>query len=1661
MIVGQAGLIATLGIIAVAHIISISTGLSISSIATDKKVKAGGMYYMISRSLGLPIGGTLGLAFFVGLSFSVSLYLIGFSESFLAYWGFEVTKDNIRIAGSVTLLLVTTITFISTSLAIKTQYFIMVAIALSLLSIFLGEHDFSPETPLISNAASTVPLMVLFGIFFPAVTGFGAGVSMSGDLKDPKKSIPIGAVAAIVVGLITYIVLAVFFSFTIDRNMLSNDSDILLKISWIPELVVAGIWGATLSSALGSILGAPRILQATALDGITPKLFSKGVGKTNEPRNALLLTFIIAEAGILIGELDVIARVVSIFFITTYGFINISNAIERWTSADFRPEFKTPIWMSLVGATACLIVMIQLDFWATVGATIILGLIFFLLKRKELTLQSGDTWSGVWASLVKSGLQYLSTKMVHNRNWRPNILLFHGGSGSRPHLLQLGKDLSGKLGILTAFELFQTDLQSAVKEDEEENEEEKSRKYFSLKYATADVYKGIDEISRVYGFSGIKPNTILMGWTKNENRQEEFGKLISSFNKSQLNSIFLNFNEKRGFGDYKSIDIWWSGYGSNMSMAISVIRFLSSGRQWKDVKIRLFVPVNNSLLIEMVYTTLERIVDQYRIAIEINVVNNSVEKLSSYQLIGRESSETDLTIVGLPNRRYENMELFMKEINKLLPLMGSTLLINASNRFEEYDLELSEQTIAVVKDEKIDLVPLPQFLFPILTEETSRLDIESDKFVRNFFDKTFLPHILESNDWIQNLKESIESTTQNFLKANEIDDQFRRNKAFFKIKNEFYYKITSLFEKKQSFKFNELKHITEKGLSWYFNELNSRVSTVSNSYRIEHYKQSFRIDRKDPFRLKWFKLRKKIRHPFAKKTIPVYVHFRDLSEHYLRDQQIIALNKTILNFEMWSYKFIQSLKTQISAIDDFIDQTGYKFVSEKLTKMQFEKEKIKLLNELKQIDTEVKHQQTNLLKTLLASFRREIVNLGYNLENINVNKLIKRAKVVEKIASRARKQILAFPESWSEKAVLYYNKLDSDIIMTSFYSRVLKLIDDYKSKIKANFYQKLMRDIKSLINSIESNIGNVDKIRELKVDVKIDSTLKVFSDFEALTQEVIKLVDSLPKEMTLPFEDDANKGNLEPVIVPISKISRHFFETRFIGQVADQLGKTEEAVARLIHEINDQMNLTKFGIDNLGDDPELGTESQDSIIKDMVDLLNEKIKDLQALHDAIVQQFENALEEAFDPLASYKIIESSKAFTSQLRDYQSQRIKDVLGYRTRVFGTSIMSYLARAWYTKSEGVLLAKRFIETERNKSRNEKILDIVEKVTPIIKVVNNMPHYYKSLFSGRSNISEEFWVEMKREQLAFNKAIERYRSGIKGGIIITGERNCGKTTMCQYVLKKQFVESKIFHIFPPVEGSIDLKDFERELGKVTGIPRSKSEIYSTLPYESVIVIHDMELWWQRSPDGLDLIKDIIRDIDQHSTSYLFVINMNIYTYELVNNALDLQDHLIGVIQCQPFDSAELKSLIMKRHQSSGLNFVLENRNEENISQLRMAKLFTRYFDFTKGNPGVTLNSWMSNIIQYKNEQLFIRYPINVDTDILGELDEDARILLQQIELHKRVTRKKLEQIYSSNSMEIEEKLRPLRLNGLVTEKSEGVFVINPFAEPQIVRVLKQNELL
>lgn len=396
-VVGHAGLQTVVGIILVAHIISVATGLSISSIATDKNVGAGGPYYIVSRSLGLPIGGALGLALFTGLCFGTSLYVIGLSESVLGTMGIEIDKTSIRIAGTIALTIITTITVISTSLAIKTQYIVLTLIVASLAVIFMGARPDSTTEWVEGAAGESPPVAVLFGIFFPAVTGFTAGVNMSGDLKDPKTAIPRGTMAAIFTGLAVYLGLAIFLYFKVPREVLIGDTGVLSHMAWKTGgldswWVLLGIWGATFSSGLGSIMGAPRILQALSTDRITPGVFAKGTGPTKEPRNALVLAFLLAEAGILIAELNAIAEIVSMVFLTMYAFLNISCAIEAKVSPDFRPSFRIPATVSVIGALTCIVIMIQLNLAAMMGATAIMIGLFAYLQRKQLKLEAGDAW---------------------------------------------------------------------------------------------------------------------------------------------------------------------------------------------------------------------------------------------------------------------------------------------------------------------------------------------------------------------------------------------------------------------------------------------------------------------------------------------------------------------------------------------------------------------------------------------------------------------------------------------------------------------------------------------------------------------------------------------------------------------------------------------------------------------------------------------------------------------------------------------------------------------------------------------------------------------------------------------------------------------------------------------------------------------------------------------------------------------------------------------------------------------------------------------------------------------------------------------------------------------------------------------------------------------
>ncbi len=1650
-IVGEAGLWYTLAIIVVAHIISVTTGLSISSMATDKKIEAGGPYYIISRSLGLPIGGTLGLALFVGLSFSISLYLIGFSESLLPYLGFSSDVSNIRIAGSIALIAITIITFISTSLAIKAQFIILGAIILSLASIFFGQHDLSPETPLFLSAPNGTSLMVLFGIFFPAVTGFSAGVSMSGDLEDPKRSIPKGTIAAIVVGFFIYVILAIFFSFTVGRNALINDPQILLNTSWIPELVLAGIWGATLSSALGSILGAPRIMQAISVDKIGSKFFAKGYGPTKEPRNAVMLAFVIAEAGILIGDLNLIARIVSIFFITTYGFLNISAAFEKWTSSDYRPDFRVSGWISFLGAIACLVVMIQLDLLALLGAILILGLTYFLLKRRELTLDSGDAWSGVWASLVKTGLTNLMKDRIHQRNWRPNIIMFSGNPNNRIHMTEIGKAIVGKLGILSAFELVKSDDRIMAKTESNLEKGKDAIGYFRHKLHCRDIYSGMDQIARVYGFSGVEPNTILMGWSKSPTSEDRFLDLIESFASQNFNTLFLDYKHDRGYGEGKTIDIWWSGTGRNLSLSFGLVRSITSSILWKSAKVRLLIINQVEEESENVYRATTAVLDQYRLNAEVKVINNETSKEEEHEIISRESGKTDLVLLGVTDSQFRNFGKHFNKINRTVEGIGSSLIINASDDFEV--LEVVEQAKPKLTETKtlptVALTVLDDSRYPEVTADIKKVDHNGQEVLNRFFNKALKPVFDGNRTFLADLSDRIAHINKEAQKINETPELLKRKKAIDKLKSDSLFKLDAFInEQLLNEGIPDQIERLEEGLVWYLDQLRNDFKRFPKKLTIKYHDEDFLIKDSDHFRLKSIKRLKRMKHAIVGKPITQTINYRELARFFQLSTRTVFLKKVLGQLLEDQTKFYENARKLAGNITDTLNHLERSIWEEK--EMDLGKA-ANLENEVTQTTEELEKLAVLYHNRLLAEFRRNLLLMQKDMENLETDRLIQRRARSKKYYAKTESNVKDFSEAFEVNVKTMVNMIILELKVHAIQNRQETLLFDFTDSLTMMVGTQFLKKTEAACAALAE--GDADKAFKVKFDVDFEAELQ--EQFEQHQAKLMSLTDELPEKIEI-YSQVQDEEERESVSIPVSRMAEYYLKSRYESPTEELFETTMDALKRAIFTSQDALNLAQFNLDN----KEPMISSADEILATCKTKIEKEKNEISELLDNYRRECEKLLASAYEPLESVRIEESAEDYSSGLRIYQSQQVLSGAEALVEKVKQTVQKSVTRLLYRRSEAVLYANQLSKTKKQSSANSMLLDLKEELSPPKKGIEPLPQYYVSLFNGKSNISKDFWIGRPVEEATFKKAVMRHRSGYAGGILLLGDRNSGKTAFSKHIAQQIFKSSTVYHIFPPIPGTTAVEGFEKSLSKALQKRGTAQQMLSRLPEKSVLIINDLELFWERSDQGMEVIELIGDLIDQFGDKILFVANLNAYAYRLINEAAKLEDHFIEIINMMPFDAEELSELVLKRHKSSGLK-VNGIEKEEQLSELQIAALFHSYFKYSHGSPGVTLNGWLSNIEKANKEYISVKKPIYPSLEVFDKLDDDWTMLIIQFILHKRLSASKIVRITGWSSAQTEEKILALRRAGLIVEKTGGIYNLDPVMYPFILDAFKEREVL
>ncbi|MBU1880869.1 amino acid permease, partial [bacterium] len=387
--VGNTGLLGAIILVLIGHAITIPTGLAIAEIATNLKVEGGGEYFIISRSFGATVGGAIGISLYLSQAISVAFYLIAFAEAFRPAFGWieaqiGIVPDARMISIPAAILLAVVMVKKGANIGVLVLWFVVSILAVSLGMFFLGgpTENALQNVGLFNKVAGSDNLFYVFAIIFPAFTGMTAGVGLSGDLKNPRKSIPLGTVTATLTGMVVYILVIVKMAYSASPDELATDQFVMSRIAIWGPIIPIGLAAATISSAIGSILVAPRTLQALAHDKILPSsrlnfTLSKGVGDAHEPVNATILTSVIVLLFVGMGNVDFVAQIISMFFIITYGALCAISFLEHFAgNPSYRPTFRTKWYLSLIGAVASFIMMFQMNaFYATL-AVISMGLIY-------------------------------------------------------------------------------------------------------------------------------------------------------------------------------------------------------------------------------------------------------------------------------------------------------------------------------------------------------------------------------------------------------------------------------------------------------------------------------------------------------------------------------------------------------------------------------------------------------------------------------------------------------------------------------------------------------------------------------------------------------------------------------------------------------------------------------------------------------------------------------------------------------------------------------------------------------------------------------------------------------------------------------------------------------------------------------------------------------------------------------------------------------------------------------------------------------------------------------------------------------------------------------------------------------------------------------------
>jgi amino acid transporter len=612
--VGTLGFWGVILIIILGHTLTIPTAFAISELATNKRVEGGGEYFIISRSFGLNIGATIGIALYLSQAISVAFYVIAFTEAFGFIFDFFINSFNIHLPRQVislpSMILLGILIFRKGAHSgVKTLYVVIGILFLSILMFFLGNTEFetlsSGKIPR-ADLRNMQDFFMVFAIVFPAFTGMTAGVGLSGDLRNPARSIPIATIAATITGMLIYILVIYKLAISASAEDMLNNQMIMSKIAIGGVFIIPlGLAASTLSSALGSVMVAPRTLQALALDASFPsarmnRWLSRARKSDYEPANASLATVILAMIFVALGSVNAVAEIISMFFLVTYGSLCLISFLNHFgSSPSYRPSFRSRWYFSLAGFIIAVWVMFKINAPYALGSIIIMIGLYSYIRHYH---HDRDGLESLFANAlfqINRNLQvYLqkSGSKKKKKEWRPSAICISKDSFSRARAFHLLNWISYQYGFGTYLHRIDGYYSKATSQ---QAAEELSR--LIEIYDTTNNHVFVDTIIspsytsaivqaiQVPGISGMENNMVIFEYDK-ENPQN-LGEIVENIRliKAGNFDICLLASSRKDLIFKNGIHVWIDSHNVENSSLQIMLSFIILGHpSWKKSAIKVF-----------------------------------------------------------------------------------------------------------------------------------------------------------------------------------------------------------------------------------------------------------------------------------------------------------------------------------------------------------------------------------------------------------------------------------------------------------------------------------------------------------------------------------------------------------------------------------------------------------------------------------------------------------------------------------------------------------------------------------------------------------------------------------------------------------------------------------------------------------------------------------------------------------------------------------------------------------------------------------------------------------------------------------------------------------------------------------------------------------------